>query len=213
MAQRTAQLTGDKSLRKSTVNANIMFTLLEAESVCFPSEAAGNVEFAKMIRHSLPLFGTQVMCAFFRNIRAKAHLLGTKVWPPTDFVPMMYTFFDLISMVFDTVDRCQNCHEPDHPGTCPYFPTTIEPDPAFAGIAAPRGGKRKAGRVSFQTPPAATHAPLRRRARNTGRSQRSPQQQQQQKRTPPPPPSTPPPARCNQGKQCPNQLNGCKYSH
>ena len=80
------------------------------------------------------------MCAFFRNIRTKAQLLGTKVWPPTDFVPMMYTFFDLISMVFNTVDRCQNCHEPDHPGTCPYFPTTVEPDPAFAGTAAPPKG-------------------------------------------------------------------------
>ena len=187
-----------------------MFTLLEAESACFPDDAAGNAEFAKLIKHSLPLFGTIVTCTFFRNIRTKAQLLGTKVWPPTDFVPMMYTFFDLISMVFDTVERCQNCHEPDHPGACPYFPTTIEPDPAFAGTTAPKGGKRKLGRVSFQTPPATPRSPSPGRARNTGRSQRSPQHQ---KRTPPPPPSTPPPARCNLGKQCPNQLNGCKYSH
>ena len=57
MAQRTAQLTGDKSLRKSTVNASI--TLLD-------------LELAKMLKHSLPLFGTDVMCAFFRNIRTKA---------------------------------------------------------------------------------------------------------------------------------------------
>ena len=56
---------------------------------------------------------------------------------------MMFTFFDLISMVLNTVDRCQNCHEPDHPGTCPCFPTTMEPDPAFARTAAPKGGKRR----------------------------------------------------------------------
>ena len=73
-------------------------TLLEIESICFPDDGVGNLEFAKMIRHSLPFFGTEVMYAFFRNIRTKAQLLGTKVWPPTDSVPMMYTFFDLISM-------------------------------------------------------------------------------------------------------------------
>ena len=177
---RSAALTNQgKALQRTSINASVMLSLLEVESLFFPAEAESNKEFGLIVKFIITLYGTDIAVHFFRSVRAKAKLMNIAVWPPTNLVPLTYTLLDLFSMVTDSAERCPNCHAADHSSGCPLFPTTVELDPAM-GIPPPRTTRARGAspprRVSFQGSPRqrAPSAPRRARTGTRRKARRRP---------------------------------------
>ena len=135
-----------------------MFTLLEVESICFPDVRRGQPG----TREDVETLSTALRHG--RNVRfLPQHPHEGSAARYQGLVPNQLCADDVHILRLDL-------HGPQHSRPLPKLPRArpsgdmpVLPDhhragPGFffAGTAAPKGGKRKPGRVPFQTPPAAT---------------------------------------------------------